>query len=151
MAVALAVPPALAITGDLNGDASVDRDDVRLILDALGDMAGPGDPRDLDGDGLVEIAIGADWNPGETGDISVSGALFYLQRPSDPRNPWKPVTISPHEPTTHRMHWMDTDAGFHVRAAYAAGRAGARRQHRDRAASEGVRVMQEGAERLPRD
>ena len=62
--------------------------------------------RDLDGDGLVEIAVGADWNPGETRDAEVSGALFYLKRPQDPRHPWQPVPIPAHEPTTHRMHWL---------------------------------------------
>jgi hypothetical protein len=70
--------------------------------------------RDLDGDGLIELAIGADWNPGETTDASASGALFYLQRPTDPRQPWKPVTITPHEPTTHRMHWLSMAGGFRL-------------------------------------
>lgn len=67
--------------------------------------------RDLDGDGLVEVAVGADWNPGETSDTASSGALFYLRRPSDPTNPWKVVPIESHEPTTHRMHWLRNDQG----------------------------------------
>ena len=70
--------------------------------------------RDIDGDGLVEIAIGADWNPGETSDAQISGTLFYLQRPSDPRAPWKPVRITPHDPTTHRMHWIKAEDGFRL-------------------------------------
>ena len=32
--------------------------------------------RDIDGDGKAEIAAGAQWNPGETSDISKSGAVF---------------------------------------------------------------------------
>lgn len=62
--------------------------------------------RDITGDGLVEIAVGANWNPGNTSDASISGTSFYLQRPSDPTKPWKPVPLTPHEPTTHRMHWL---------------------------------------------
>jgi hypothetical protein len=61
--------------------------------------------RDLDGDGKVEIAVGAQWNPGETTNEAESGALFYLQRPEKPDGEWKPVEL-PHEPTTHRMHWV---------------------------------------------
>ena len=54
--------------------------------------------RDITGDGLVEIAVGANWNPGNTSDASVSGTSFYLQRPSDPTKPWKPIPLTPHEP-----------------------------------------------------
>ena len=64
--------------------------------------------RDLDGDGLVEVAVGANWNPGETTDPEKSGALFYLKRPTDPTAAWTPVTIVPHDPTVHRMHWVKT-------------------------------------------
>lgn len=62
--------------------------------------------RDLDGDGLVEVAVGAQWNPGETTDTQASGALFYLERPADPTGMWKSSPITPHDPTTHRMHWI---------------------------------------------
>ena len=62
--------------------------------------------RDLDNDGLVEVAVGANWNPGETGDPEQSGAIFYLKRPNDPTQSWTPVTIAPHDPTVHRMHWI---------------------------------------------
>ncbi len=71
--------------------------------------------RDIDGDGLVEIAVGANWNPRETSDSAASGALFYLKRPEvSPREPWQPIVITPHEPTTHRMHWFKTSAGFRL-------------------------------------
>ena len=38
---------------------------------------------DLDGDGKVEDAVGAQWNPGETTDKAQSGAVFVLQRPPE--------------------------------------------------------------------
>ena len=68
--------------------------------------------RDLNGDGKVEVAVGANWNPGNTSDISVSGALFYLARPSDPTEMWTSSVISDHDPTTHRMHWVKSGDKF---------------------------------------
>jgi hypothetical protein len=62
--------------------------------------------RDLDGDGRVEVAVGANWNPGETSDVARSGAVFFLQRPADPQALWRAVPIGPYDPTTHRMHWV---------------------------------------------
>lgn len=67
--------------------------------------------RDITGDGLVEIAVGANWNPGNTTEADVSGTSFYLQRPSDPTKPWTPIPLTPHEPTTHRMHWLKNGDG----------------------------------------
>lgn len=61
--------------------------------------------RDLDGDGKVEVAVGAQWNPGETSDDSKSGAVFYLVRPTDPTHSWEAIQLH-HEPTTHRMRWV---------------------------------------------
>ena len=72
--------------------------------------------RDLNDDGLVEVAVGANWNPGETGNPQESGAIFYLQRPSDPTQPWTPITIAPHDPTVHRMHWIQQDEGDYALA-----------------------------------
>lgn len=66
--------------------------------------------RDIDGDGKVEIAVGAQWNPNETKDVSRSGAVFYLVRPEDPTQQWTPIVLH-HEPTVHRMRWVQTDAG----------------------------------------
>lgn len=68
--------------------------------------------RDITGDGLVEVAVGANWNPGETSDTEASGASFYLQRPQDPTKPWDPKPLPDHEPTTHRMHWLEYDGKF---------------------------------------
>ncbi len=68
---------------------------------------------DLDGDGKVEIAAGAQWNPGETSDLAQSGAVFYLVRPAEAGAPWKPVAL-PHDPTTHRMRFVPTGKGHEL-------------------------------------
>lgn len=60
--------------------------------------------RDINGDGKVEIAVGAEWNPGDT---SNSGAVFYLQPPEDRTQPWTPIKLH-HEPVVHRMRWVKT-------------------------------------------
>ena len=66
--------------------------------------------RDIDGDGRVEIAVGGQWNPGDTLN---SGAVFYLDAPDDPRQQWKPIRL-PHEPTVHRMRWVRLSGEQHV-------------------------------------
>lgn len=58
--------------------------------------------RDIDGDGKCEIAVGAEWNPGDTMN---SGAVFYLIPPTDRTQKWEPVKLT-HEPTVHRMKWV---------------------------------------------
>jgi hypothetical protein len=65
---------------------------------------------DIDGDGKVEIAVGAQWNPGETSDDTRSGAVFYLKRPADNNGLWQPVKLH-HEPTVHRMKWIKSSDG----------------------------------------
>ncbi|MCC5906476.1 MAG: VCBS repeat-containing protein [Balneolaceae bacterium] len=61
--------------------------------------------RDITGDGQVEVAVGAQWNPGETTNKEESGSVHYLVRPDDPTGLWDVVTL-PHEPTVHRMRWV---------------------------------------------
>ncbi|MCB1212539.1 MAG: VCBS repeat-containing protein, partial [Verrucomicrobiales bacterium] len=63
--------------------------------------------RDIDGDGKCEVAVGAEWNPGDT---EGSGAVFYLVPPADRTQRWEPVRLT-HEPTTHRMKWVRNRAG----------------------------------------
>ena len=60
---------------------------------------------DIDGDGKVEVAVGAQWNPSETQDPSRSGSVHFLVRPQDPTHEWKPIELY-HEVTIHRMRWM---------------------------------------------
>lgn len=69
--------------------------------------------KDIDGDGKVEIAVGAQWNPGETTDTEKSGAVFYLIRPDDPTQSWTAKEL-PHEPTTHRMRWVKSGDSAHL-------------------------------------
>ena len=66
--------------------------------------------RDINGDGRVEVAAGANWNPGETSDLNQSGAVYYLIRPQDPTGRWEPVKLH-HEPTVHRMAWIKAADG----------------------------------------
>lgn len=65
--------------------------------------------RDIDGDGKVEVAVGAQWNPSETSDTVKSGSVHYLIRPKDPTRKWRPVKLH-HEPVTHRIRWVKTSA-----------------------------------------
>ena len=62
--------------------------------------------QDLDGDGKCEIAVGAEWNPGDT---EKSGAVFYLIAPADRTQRWEAVKFPSVEPTTHRMKWLKLD------------------------------------------
>lgn len=61
--------------------------------------------QDVDGDGKVEVAVGAQWNPSETKDKSKSGSVHFLIRPTDPTQMWSSLELS-HEPTIHRMRWV---------------------------------------------
>ncbi len=70
--------------------------------------------RDIDGDGRVEVAVGAGWNPSETKDRKISGAVFYLVPPADRTHLWDPVKLH-HEVTIHRMRWvMKSDNTFQL-------------------------------------
>src|SRR5689334_8146000 len=42
---------------------------------------------DIDGDGKAEVAVGGEWNPGDTVN---SGAVFYLIPPKDRTQKWEP-------------------------------------------------------------
>ena len=70
--------------------------------------------RDIDGDGRVEVAVGAQWSPSETSDTLRSGSVHYLIRPSDPTQKWATVKLH-HEPVTHRMRWVKASGNkFHL-------------------------------------
>ena len=66
--------------------------------------------RDIDGDGKVEVAAGAQWNPSETKNSKQSGAVFYLNAPEDRTQLWEPVRLH-HEVTIHRMQWVKKTEG----------------------------------------
>lgn len=65
--------------------------------------------RDVNGDGKVEIAVGAQWNPSETTNTAQSGSVHYLVRPADPTQLWTALPLY-HEPTIHRMKWLKSSA-----------------------------------------
>jgi hypothetical protein len=51
--------------------------------------------RDINGDGKVEVAVGAQWNPSETANAEQSGAVYYLIRPDDPTQVMEGYQIIP--------------------------------------------------------
>jgi hypothetical protein len=60
--------------------------------------------RDIDADGKAEIAVGAEWNPGDTVN---SGAVFTLHPKSERTAAWE-ASPQHREPTVHRMNWVHT-------------------------------------------
>jgi hypothetical protein len=73
--------------------------------------------RDIDGDGKVEVAVGAQWVPSETTDTLKSGSVHYLIRPKDPTKLWKPIKLH-HEPTVHRMKWVKVGSDLKGKERY---------------------------------
>lgn len=61
---------------------------------------------DIDGDGQVDFALGADWRPSDT---RTSGSLQWLSRGKSLDEKW---TVHPigEEPTVHRIQFADLDA-----------------------------------------
>ncbi len=79
---------------------------------------GPGDPRrkkdnvsfateDVDGDGWLDVALGADWQPTNT---KSGGSVGWLRRRDKANHdaPWELFPIG-EEPTIHRLRWGDVD------------------------------------------
>lgn len=95
--------------------------------------------RDIDGDGRVEVAIGAGWNPGDTVD---SGSVHYLIPPEDRTREWEAVQLH-NEPTVHRMRWVRASGG-----SYALVVAPLHGRGNVRGRGEGVRLL---AYRMPED
>ncbi len=57
-------------------------------------------PHDVDGDGLIDFALGADW---QFGNSDSGGSIGWLQQ--TPQGPWKYYPLAS-EPTVHRMNWV---------------------------------------------
>ncbi len=62
-------------------------------------------PHDVDGDGLLDLALGADWQPNNT---ESGGSIGWLHQ--QPAGTWKYHELTS-EPTTHRMHWVELVKG----------------------------------------
>ncbi len=61
-------------------------------------------PHDIDGDGKIDFALGASWQPTNT---KTGGTIQWLRRrDSMGEKPWEVIPIAS-EPTTHRMRWGD--------------------------------------------
>jgi hypothetical protein len=60
---------------------------------------------DIDGDGQVDLALGADWKPFNT---KAGGTLQWLKRGKTLDDPWTMHEIG-EEPTLHRIRWIDLD------------------------------------------
>ncbi|MBW3596380.1 MAG: VCBS repeat-containing protein [Planctomycetes bacterium] len=61
-------------------------------------------PNDIDGDGKLDFALGADW----TLNTKEGGQIAWIEQNEKPGRPW---TLHPigEEPTVHRMRWADLD------------------------------------------
>lgn len=62
-------------------------------------------PYDIDGDGRLDFAVGADWQPSNT---KSGGTIQWITGGSTPNQPWKLHPIMEY-PTTHRMNFADLD------------------------------------------
>ena len=60
-------------------------------------------PRDVDGDGRVDFALGASWQPSNT---KMGGTLQILTRTGAPEGSWRIIPLGS-EPTLHRIRWGD--------------------------------------------
>ncbi|MDQ3440303.1 MAG: VCBS repeat-containing protein, partial [Planctomycetota bacterium] len=66
------------------------------------------DAHDIDGDGKLDLALGAGWKPGNTKEPST---LQWLRRGKTLDEPWEMFPIAYEEPTLHRMRFADLDGG----------------------------------------
>jgi hypothetical protein len=66
------------------------------------------DLHDINGDGKLDCALGADWQPGNT---AAGGSLHWLRQPADGVDkPWTHFPIEAPIPTLHRIYFADLDA-----------------------------------------
>lgn len=64
------------------------------------------DIADIDGDGKLDVALGADWQPNNT---TGGGSLQWLRQGEDIDKPWAMHLIEESIPTLHRIHFGDID------------------------------------------
>ena len=63
--------------------------------------------KDLNGDGKVEVAVGTNWNSGETVSEEKSGGVWFVGS----LGRIEPVKL-PHDPTTHRIGWARGERNY---------------------------------------
>jgi len=61
---------------------------------------------DIDGDGKLDCALGADWQPG---NVKAGGSLQWLQQGKNIDDPWAVHPIIESEPTLHRIRFAHVD------------------------------------------
>jgi hypothetical protein len=62
-------------------------------------------PHDIDGDGNIDFAVGADWRPFDT---MTGGTIQWITGGKEPAKPWTLHPIGEH-PMVHRMNFADLD------------------------------------------
>ncbi|MCU0879583.1 MAG: VCBS repeat-containing protein [Pirellulaceae bacterium] len=62
-------------------------------------------PHDIDGDGHLDFAVGADWRPGDT---KTGGTIQWITGGANPSGSWKLFPIGEY-PVIHRMNFADLD------------------------------------------
>lgn len=62
-------------------------------------------PYDVDDDGRLDLALGADWRPFDT---KTGGTIQWLKAPGEIRQRWSVIPIG-EEPMVHRLRWADLD------------------------------------------
>ena len=62
-------------------------------------------PYDIDGDGKLDFAVGADWHPANT---KSGGTIQWISGGKNPAGQWALYPIA-EQPTTHRMNFADLD------------------------------------------
>jgi hypothetical protein len=110
-------------TGDVNGDKKVDViaisgtqlvwfENPSWTQHVVLDGQTPKDnvalaTQDIDGDGRLDVAIGAAWNPRDTNG---GGTLHWVRQPAGTAtpSPWTLIDIAS-EPTLHRIRWANID------------------------------------------
>ena len=64
------------------------------------------DPFDIDGDGKLDLALGAGWRPADT---KTPGTVQWLRQPKNGEGEWELIAIPQEEPTIHRMRFGDVN------------------------------------------
>jgi hypothetical protein len=72
-------------------------------------------PHDVDGDGRIDFALGADWHPGNT---ESGGTLQIITRTGASEGAWRVIPLA-EEPTIHRLRWGSLNRGGPTRLVVA--------------------------------